>query len=127
MDPVSGEPVVECAVRSDEVFGSGHHPDLPDLLIRFRRDLVPLRSARSARAGLMHAPPSGPRTGDHSDESRLWTSGPGLPTGRLADADVLDLAPTVLSLLDVELPAELDGGPLFPAAAPSQGARSARR
>ena len=50
------------------------------------------------------------RTGDHTVESRLWAAGPGISPGRqLPDANVLDIAPTVLKLLDVPLPDNLDG------------------
>ncbi len=115
-DPETGEPIVERVVTPEEAFGADHHPDLPDLLVGFRTDLGPIESCRSDRVGQVHVPiysASLPRTGDHTAESRLWIKGPGVPAGeRLADANVLDVAPTVLRLLDVPLPDTLDGRPL---------------
>jgi len=42
----------------------------------------------------------------------LLVSGKGIEPGPLAEADILDLAPTILSLLDQPLPETLDGQPL---------------
>lgn len=115
-NPAAGEPIVEWVLTPEEAFGADHHPDLPDLLVGFRTDLGPIESCRSDRVGQVHIPvysPRLPRTGEHTAESRLWIKGPGVPAGeRLADANVLDVAPTVLRLLDVPLPDTLDGRPL---------------
>jgi bisphosphoglycerate-independent phosphoglycerate mutase (AlkP superfamily) len=63
--------------------------------------------------------PNVPRSGDHTVESRLWLAGPLVEHGGAIrdDANVLDIAPTILDFLDVPLPAELDGRPLVAAAA----------
>lgn len=115
--PASGEPIVKQVLRAEEAFGPDHHPDVPDLLVAFRTDLGPLDECESPRVGHIKIPitqPWGTRTGDHSVESRLWAVGPGIaPGSRLEGANVLDLAPTVLSLLGVAPPDDLDGRPLL--------------
>ena len=115
-DPTSGEPIVKRVQTAYEAFGPSHHRDVPDLIVVFRTDLGPLESCTSRRVGLVNVPVNvgfNPRNGDHTVESRLWAIGPGFPNGtRLADGNVLDLAPTVLRLLDVDLPSWLDGQPL---------------
>lgn len=112
----TGERIVEDVVRVEEVFGPGHHPDLPDLFVRFRRDLGRLDGCRSPRVGVLRATAHharSPRAGDHSAESRLWIRAPGVSAGaELPRGDVLDLAPTVLTLLGVPIPDDLDGRPL---------------
>lgn len=51
-----------------------------------------------------------PRTGDHVPGSRLWATGRGFAPGAVIDgANVLDVAPTVLDLLAVPVPASVDG------------------
>jgi predicted AlkP superfamily phosphohydrolase/phosphomutase len=116
-DPESGERIVKRVMTASEEFGPGHHPDLPDLMVVFRTDLGPLEECRSPRAGLVRAPiyrRNTPRTGDHTVESRLWALGPWIPgRTRLPTGSVLDLAPTVLRILDVELPGFFDGRPLL--------------
>lgn len=115
-DPVSNETIVARVVTADEQFGPGHHPDLPDLICVFRTDLGMLERCVSPAIGEVHAPvyhPHAPRTGDHTVNSRLWASGPAVRSGAaVADANVLDIAPTVLDLLGVPRPEWLSGHPL---------------
>lgn len=123
--PVNAEPIVSRVVTASEAFGPDHHPDVPDLMVVFRTDLGPLETCYSPRVGLVEVPlfhPNIPRSGDHTVESRLWIMGPGLPSGaRLPNASVLDIAPTVLRLLNVPLPEKLDGQPLPVLKASGQG------
>lgn len=117
--PESGETIVERVDTADDVFGApedGRHPGVPDLLVRFRRDLGTLNRCFSERVGSISIPARNarvPRTGDHTPESRIWISGNDVESGRRgATGSVLDLAPTVLEHLGIEAPEEMDGRPL---------------
>jgi predicted AlkP superfamily phosphohydrolase/phosphomutase len=102
----SGERVVARVVRTADEFGPGRHPDLPDLLVVFRRDLGELSTVIGPRVGTISRAvqrPDYPRTGDHTDVARLWCQGPGaeaLPAGRTITT--LDLAPAILSMVGLE-------------------------
>lgn len=115
-DPGSGRPIVARVVTAEEAFGPDHHPDVPDLMVLFRDDVGVIEACRSKRVGTVRIPLYSnriPRTGDHTIESRLWIAGPGVAPGRrLPDGNVLDIAPTVLRLLGVPVPAAIDGRPL---------------
>ena len=109
--PERDQPIVKRVVTAKEAFGPDHHPDVPDLLVVFRTDLGQLEACRSERVGLIRRPlylPSQPRTGDHTIESRLWAMGPNVPA-MTGEARAVDLAPTVLRLLQVAPPEGLDG------------------
>ena len=114
--PGSNELIITRVVTAEEEFGRDHHQDVPDLMVTFRTDLGYLEDCVSESVGHVHAPvyhPHLPRTGDHTVESRLWIRGPGIPAGnRLEDANVLDIAPTVLRLLGIHVPANINGRPL---------------
>lgn len=117
--PESGEAIVERVDTADDVFGppgSGRHPSVPDLLVVFRRDLGTLDRCVSERVGLLDVPACNarvPRTGDHTAESRIWISGNDIEPGRRSiTGSVLDLAPTILEHLGIDVPAEMDGRPL---------------
>jgi predicted AlkP superfamily phosphohydrolase/phosphomutase len=122
-DPVSGEPVVDRVITAEEAFGPDHHPDVPDVMVVFNGKIRPIEACRSSRVGVVREEiydPNIPRSGDHTTESRLWILGPGAEAGgQVTGGNVLDLAPTVLELLDVPLPADLDGSPLLERAARS--------
>lgn len=114
--PKNGQPIVSRTVTPAEAFGEDYHPDLPDLMVVFRTDLGQLEACQSARVGLVEEPinsPGYPRVGDHTPESRLWIAGPGIPQGERSEANVLDLAPTVLEALGVRPCVELDGEALL--------------
>ncbi len=115
-DPRTGDSIVERVLTANEVFGSDHHADLPDILVLFRTGYGPIEACRSDRVGLIEIPYFTRRThrsGDHTVESRLWAIGPNVPAGlRLQKTHVLDIAPTVLDLLGVPLPRDLDGRPI---------------
>lgn len=110
-DPASGERVVRQVVTAEEAFGPDRHPDLPDLMVSFRQDLGTLEACVSERVGLVkESARVVNRTGDHTSEARLWLAGNGLrPAVKTGNASSLDVAPTILSLLDVPIPPELDG------------------
>lgn len=112
----NGEPIISRVRTSEEVFGRDHHPDLPDMLVEFRYDIGVIENCYSKRVGKVHVPrysTSNPRSGDHSGHSRLWMFGPSIAEGQeLPDSNTLDLAPTILKLLGVALPDNLDGSPI---------------
>lgn len=114
--PSSGEPIVSGVVTADEVFGPAHHPDVPDLIVRFRQDLGLLDCCESPRVGRVHVPVGsrwGRRTGDHSPRSAVWITGPAFPArSHLEAGSLLDIAPTLLATLGCERPPWLDGAPL---------------
>lgn len=110
----SGEPVVVEAVRADQLLGGNYHPNLPDVLIKFRQDAV-ITSVTSPRIGTVSKPARDDhflRSGEHTDHVRLWHFGPGVEAGTTRTASVLDVAPTVLERLGVSVPDELKGKPL---------------
>jgi predicted AlkP superfamily phosphohydrolase/phosphomutase len=116
--PESGEPIVAAAATAAETFGPLHHPDVPDLIVRFRQDLGLLDTCESPRVGRIHVPVGsrwGRRSGDHSPRSAVWIEGLGFPAGSAIDRGrLIDVAPTVLEALACEPPASLDGRALGP-------------
>jgi predicted AlkP superfamily phosphohydrolase/phosphomutase len=112
--PASGERMVKEVLSAREAFGSNHHPDVPDLMVRFRSDLGTLDSCTSKRVGRITIPHRvAKRSGDHTGGARLWLAGDGIePIDAPGNAHALDVAPTILSLLGVPVPAEFDGRPI---------------
>ncbi len=131
-DVRTGLPVVQSVTRASEAFGSDYHPNLPDLLVDFRHDIGPIDSIESKTVGRLHRPKVHFRTGDHTSNSRLWmlrtgandpasaSAAAGAGANLVEDIDILDIAPTVLSRLGVELPDGLDGRPIEPAPVPGR-------
>ena len=114
--PGTDRTIIEGVDATEDLFGPDRHPDVPDLIVRFRTDIGVIEACASPRIGTVEIPinsPGYPRTGDHLPQTRLWAWGPGIAAGRRVDGgSVLDVAPTILGLLGVPAGADADGKPL---------------
>jgi hypothetical protein len=103
--------------RSADVFGPGHHPDVPDLIVRFRQDLGLLDTCESARIGRVHVPVGSRwarRSGDHSPRTTVWMTSSELQPGGLRDDGALtDIAPTLLAAVGCDVDARMRGRTLL--------------
>ena len=115
VDPRTGERIVASASTSSEEFGPEAHPDVPDLMVSFREDLGVIDACESARVGRVNVPYHAPalRTGAHpTTPTTAWITGAPLEAVTTSGT-VRDLAPTILDLLGVSPPANLDGRSLL--------------
>jgi predicted AlkP superfamily phosphohydrolase/phosphomutase len=113
--PELHEPIVEAVATATEAFGPTHHPDVPDLIVVFRDDLGAIEGCTSPRVGLVQVPlhkPHLPRTGDHRGPTRVIALGPRADT-IATTGRTIDVAPTVLDLLEVATPAWMRGRSLL--------------
>jgi predicted AlkP superfamily phosphohydrolase/phosphomutase len=114
-DKETGESVVTKVVKTNDAYSrEDRHPNLPDLVVRFREDR-PIVSVTSPRIGTVTEPARDrefPRSGDHTAVSRAWLVDPRVESGATGRARLIDLAPTMLAILGVPVPEQLDGRPL---------------
>ena len=118
--PETGAPLVEHVYERDELYhGAMAHlaPDLTVVLEDWRYRTIGLHDFTTNK---VISPAFGP-TGDHRLEGVFLADGPGIRAGTALDpgATLLDIAPTVLQLLGVPLPDDLDGRPLVEILSPS--------
>jgi predicted AlkP superfamily phosphohydrolase/phosphomutase len=121
--PETGKPLVDQVYEAEELYHGPHAHRAPDLTVvlndwRFRT--IGLHDFTTHK---VISPAFGP-TGDHRMEGVLIANGPGiLPGSSPEGANLLDIAPTVLHLLGVTVPDDMDGRVLTelldPAIAPS--------
>ena len=107
--PETGEPLVEHIYERDELYHGPHaglSPDLTVVLTDWRYRTIGLHDFTTNK---VITPAFGP-TGDHRLEGILIATGPGFQVGaEPRDAALLDIAPTVLHLLGVPVPDDMDG------------------
>jgi len=112
VDARTGTPVARQVYRMDRFLGVPAVGDvLPDLVVEWQP--LAAETLDSPRTGRITVP-TDPRTGDHRPEGFLIAVGPGLaPRPGALDGDdaytLLDIAPTVLTALGVDVPPSLRG------------------
>jgi len=117
VDADTGEPIVAGTFRPAEVFSGEHLDMLPDLIVQWTETPAALhRAVASPKFGTIPWPSPGHnpegRSGSHRGQGLLLAAGPGVRPGEIRDAHILDLAPTILSLLDEPIPPAMEGKPL---------------
>jgi predicted AlkP superfamily phosphohydrolase/phosphomutase len=101
-------PAVRCVVRIQEQYVGRASSELPDLMVFWHND-EPLHAVESPRVGCIENRDIGVR-GTHTNPGVIFAWGPGVAPGLALDgARDIDVAPTVLALLGIDPPTELDG------------------
>jgi predicted AlkP superfamily phosphohydrolase/phosphomutase len=111
--PITRQPLMErIIVREAAAHGPylDHGPDLHLVLDGYRTTAYPMFAAD----GRIFTEQRFGNSGDHRPNGILIASGPPFKAGyTLADAHLIDLAPTLLYLLGVPVPDDMDGQPLL--------------
>jgi predicted AlkP superfamily phosphohydrolase/phosphomutase len=115
-DPDTGKPVLEDVYLKQEIFDGRYLNEAPDLQLDFRPGY-----RTSWQTSLGAIPPgiivanTKKWSGDHCASDPKDTQGIFFATHRLESShpSIMDIAPTVLKLLDVKAPSQFDGHPLM--------------
>ncbi len=100
----SGRPLVKRVIRRDRTYPGPMSERLPDLFVEWNHE-VGVTEIGSDKIGRIAGQNHHCRTGDHRPEGLFIALGPGLPAGEIGRAvSILDFAPTIARLLEVELP-----------------------
>lgn len=113
VDPVTNEPAVQSVTRSQGVLCDGPPAELPDLFV----DWQPVPHERSVllhpRARVEQKRPRYNRDSFHTNIGFVAAAGPAIDTrGQIEPLDILDLAPTWLTLMGEPVPGHLTGRPV---------------
>jgi len=126
-DPETGDAVVEHAWRREEIYHGPWVEKAPDLMIGWGLDRgytylsrpsytskgkQPIQRLDRRESGISKYMMS--RSGSHRDHGVLMIKGSGAtPGANLGEPGIVDVAPTILSLLEVPIPEDMDGRALI--------------
>ncbi len=124
VDADTGEPAVEEVLVREDIpgaAGGARSDELPDLAVRWS-NRRPLRAVRHPQAGVVTQHARDVPYTEHTGEGFVVAAGPGIAAGSSTEGDLVDLAPTLLALLDRPAPPEMAGRALdlLAAAPPSR-------
>jgi predicted AlkP superfamily phosphohydrolase/phosphomutase len=109
----TGKPVVERVSRTTELFGGEPPEVLPDLFVEWKAGPRLLSRVRHPRAALYQPRPAYCPDSQEKLFGFVAGAGPGIPpAGNVGQIDLLDLAPTFLSLLGRPVPPSMGGRPI---------------
>ncbi len=119
-DPATGQPCVEKTYSREELYSGSRLADAPDIIVVLKPgyqmvgDFLAIhRGGGKVPVGTLFGSGEGNRfkiSGIHTPDGILIAHGPGIAAGtRIADARIIDLAPTILHTFGVEKPADMDG------------------
>jgi predicted AlkP superfamily phosphohydrolase/phosphomutase len=113
-NPANGLPAADHVFDMDRVFSGARRGDLPDAVINWNLAAQVTDQLESPAAGHIRGPAghaiSPFYNGNHRAAAFVLARGPGLGAGQsLEGGNILDIAPTVLSLLGVDPPAHYEG------------------
>jgi predicted AlkP superfamily phosphohydrolase/phosphomutase len=109
IDPETKKPAVTGVSRTVELFDCAPHAFLPDLFVEWLPGRF-LRRVVHPRTELVQAKPDFFRRSDHSQHGFIAGAGPSIQRlGRLNDVQLLNLAPTFLSLMGQPIPDKMVG------------------
>lgn len=107
-NPATGRSAVQWVRRAAELYQGARLQDMPDLFVEWDHT-VPISALESARVGRVTGTLSADRTGDHWQQGLLVGRGPLFPRGEIATIRTQDVAPILLDLLGVAIPAHYEG------------------
>ena len=112
--PDGREPLVDAVFRAEDLYEGPLRSGAPDLIVVPRDYRWMTRSGREFGArGQLFGPAAVGHTGNHRMDGVLVAGGPGIsPNDSLPRQRLLDLTPTALALLGIEVPRRLDGKPM---------------
>jgi predicted AlkP superfamily phosphohydrolase/phosphomutase len=118
-DSVSGNQIVDHVYHRDEIYTGPFAGKAPDLLLRWKEAEnihgILKNGVNAQREVKSLIPGEDPRivSGDHRLHGVLLMAGKPIRQGlRLSRATIMDLAPTILNLFDLPIPADMDGAVL---------------
>jgi predicted AlkP superfamily phosphohydrolase/phosphomutase len=112
-DPASSDAVIHAAYKREELYHGGRLNHAPDIILHTNRSkYVSFGHADFGSNKLIE--PSIGQTGHHTMEGIVILRGADIQAGTCIEgANIIDIAPTVLALMSLPIPAEMDGQVLF--------------
>jgi predicted AlkP superfamily phosphohydrolase/phosphomutase len=110
-NPVTGERAVRQVWLRQEVFPGDRQEHLPDLIVTWNPQ-APFTALSSPHCARVEGGSPDPRPGTHSPYGFLLAWGAGIPHADQGQGHLLDVAPTVLHLLALQVTTSMDGQPL---------------
>jgi predicted AlkP superfamily phosphohydrolase/phosphomutase len=103
-----GKKIVTQVYRKEEIYHGSHLRNAPDIVYETAEGIVPYNGVELNRNSMFSAP-TGIQSGMHRKEGLLIITGKNIRKGVINNPKIMDLAPTILFILGVPIPHDMDG------------------
>ncbi len=122
----AGRPLIASVYRREDLYHGPYADEGPDIVVAFADGVGGIGPSPDLAGYALEGPISVPVTkgnsGNHRREGVFVAHGRAIRPGTMVEAEIVDVCPTVLHLLGVAAPADLDGRVLLEAIAPGRSA-----
>lgn len=109
-DPNTGDLVFKKIYRKEEIYNGQYLSKMPDLIIEFASESLYFSTTRELAPGSKIIDYDTGYNGAHVRDGILFGYGDSIQKGiSIKNASILDITPTILHLLDVPIPSDIDG------------------
>ncbi|MFQ5856010.1 MAG: alkaline phosphatase family protein [Anaerolineae bacterium] len=108
-DPETGERVVDAIYLRDDIYHGPHAHEGPDINVTMRGMSYISHLGLEFVGEQVFGPAPNYETGTHRQYGMLVVWGPGVRQGHIENVEIIDLAPTILHMLGVPVPEDMDG------------------
>jgi len=108
VDPATGQPAVSGVYRREELYSGEYLSRMPDIFLGLD-DKPYLVSESTAAKGVFEPIAGDDVRGRHHSQGTFAAIGPHVVGGLVLEANIVDVAPTILYAMDLPVPKEMDG------------------
>ena len=107
-DPLTGDTIVERVFTREELYEGPYLDEAPDIVMMLKRMYKASNSLQADE--IIGERPDDKIKGSHRQYGIFIARGPKIERGRtINDASIFDIMPTILKLMNVDIPNDLDG------------------
>lgn len=109
-EPFSDKPLIEKVWKKSDLYSGSENKKMPDIILNMGNFTYGSSSTFLFSSNTIFSDPKTFKSGDHAIDGIFMAYGPDFKEGEIIEnAEIYDIAPTVLHMFDIPVPVDMDG------------------